>query len=113
LEKEGELFPNIEVRFFDGRTPGQMIPFIHFEGKTLVYMSNLIPTTANIPLLWIASYDLFPVKVMEEKAAFLKEAAAKNYILFFEHDFYTRCASVKETEKGFQIKEKITLSDFC
>ena len=112
VEREGELFPNIEVRFFDGHTPGQMIPFIHFEGKTLVYMSDLIPTTANIPLLWIASYDLFPVKVMEEKAAFLKEAATKNYILFFEHDFYTGCASVKETEKGFQMNEKITLPNF-
>ncbi len=111
VENEGELFPNFEVRFFDGHTPGQMIPFIHTEKETFVYTSDLIPTTANIPLLWIASYDLDPVKVMEEKAQFLEEVAEKNYILFFEHDYYTECATVQFTEKGFALKEKFKLAD--
>ena len=106
VEKEGELFPNIEVRFFDGHTPGQMIPFIRFEKKTVVYMADLIPTSANIPLLWLAAYDLYPVKAMEEKESFLEEASDKGYILFFEHDFYTECATVLKTQKGFIEKEK-------
>jgi len=106
VEKEGELFPNIDVRFFDGHTPCQMIPFIRFEGKTIVYMADLIPTVANIPLLWLAAYDLYPVKAMEEKEIFLEEAAKNGYILFFEHDYYTECATVLKTEKGFVEKEK-------
>jgi glyoxylase-like metal-dependent hydrolase (beta-lactamase superfamily II) len=108
VEKEGELFPDIEVRFFDGHTPGQMIPFIHFEGKTIVYMADLIPTAANIPLLWLAAYDLYPVKTMEEKLLFLEEAFKNNYILFFEHDFYTECATVLKTQKGFTENEKFS-----
>ena len=60
VETEGELFPNIEVKFYNGHTPGQMIPFIQFQEKTIVYMADLIPTSANIPLLWIAAYDLYP-----------------------------------------------------
>jgi glyoxylase-like metal-dependent hydrolase (beta-lactamase superfamily II) len=28
VENEGELFPGVSVRFFDGHTPGQMIPLI-------------------------------------------------------------------------------------
>lgn len=111
VEKEGPLFTNFEVRFFDGHTPGQMIPMIHFGTKTLVYMSDLIPTAANIPLLWIAAYDLFPVTVMAEKAKFLDEAAEKNYILFFEHDFYTECATVEFSEKGVVLKEKSKLAE--
>jgi len=102
IENEGEIFPHIEVRFFDGHTPGQMIPYIHFQGKTVVYMADLIPTSANIPLLWIAAYDLFPVTVMHEKEKFLNEAAENGYVLLFEHDFYTECATVIKTEKGFQ-----------
>lgn len=104
VENEGELFPGFEVRFFDGHTPGQMLPLIHTNEKTFVYTSDLFPTAANIPLLWIAAYDLDPVKVMEEKQAFLQEAADKNYILFFEHDFYTECATVQHTEKGVELK---------
>lgn len=111
VENEGELFPGFEVRFFDGHTPGQMIPLINTGKKTFAYMSDLIPTAANIPLLWIAAYDLYPVKVMSEKHNFLKEAAANNYILFFEHDYYTECASVEQTGKGIALKEKPRLKD--
>ncbi len=108
VENEGELFTNIEVRFFDGHTPGQMIPFIRYENKTVVYMADLIPTSANIPLLWLAAYDLYPVKAMEEKELFLNETAKNGYILFFEHDFYTECATVSKTEKGFVMKDKFS-----
>jgi len=105
IEREGELFPGIEVRFFDGHTPGQMLPFIQFEGKTVVYTSDLVPTAANIPLLWVAAYDLDPVEVLQEKGKFLEEAAAKNYILFFEHDFYHETATIEKGEKGFRMRE--------
>jgi hypothetical protein len=71
-------------------------------------MADLIPTSANIPLLWLAAYDLYPVKAMEEKELFLNETAKNGFILFFEHDFYTECATVSITEKGFVMKNKFT-----
>jgi glyoxylase-like metal-dependent hydrolase (beta-lactamase superfamily II) len=111
LENEGELFPNFEVRFYDGHTPGQMIPFIHTPKHTFVYTSDLIPTAANIPLLWIAAYDLDPVKVMKEKENFLAEVADKEYVLFFEHDYYTECATIQHSEKGVVLKKKFKLAD--
>lgn len=111
VENEGLLFPNIEVRFFDGHTPGQMIPFIRYEKETIVFMADLIPTAANISLLWLAAYDLYPVIAMEEKEKFLNEAAKNEYILFFEHDFYTECATVLKTEKGFVQKDKFSLAE--
>lgn len=111
VENEGDLFPGIEVRFFDGHTPGQMIPFISVENKTVVYMADLIPTAANIPLLWLAAYDLYPVKALEEKEIFLDEVAKNGYSLFFEHDFYTECATVSKTEKGFVANEKFSWTE--
>ena len=113
VENEGKLFPNIEVRFFDGHTPGQMIPFIRVENKTVVYMADLIPTAANIPLLWLAAYDLYPVKALEEKKEFLEEAAKNGFILFFEHDFFTECAIVLKTEKGFVERAKFSWAERC
>lgn len=108
VENECELFPGVSVRVYDGHTPGQMIPFINSEGKTYVYMADLIPTAANIPVVWTAAYDLFPVTTMEEKERFLKEAAEKSFILFFEHDFYTECATVEWDEKGPKLKQKFS-----
>ena len=49
VEEQGELFPDISVRMYSGHTPGQMIPFIHTETETIVYMSDFIPTAAHIP----------------------------------------------------------------
>lgn len=112
IESTGEILPGIRVQFFDGHTPGQIIPFIQNGLSTIVYTSDLIPTSAHIPLLWIAAYDLFPVTVMKEKQDFLKEAFLKKYILFFEHDFYTECTLVDENEKGFAAGEKNSLSFF-
>jgi len=105
VKSEGQVFPGIKVRFFDGHTPGQMLPFIQFEEKTVVYTSDLVPTTANVPLLWVAAYDLNPVEVMQEKEKFLEEVAEKNYILFFEHDFYNETATIEKGEKEFRVKE--------
>jgi glyoxylase-like metal-dependent hydrolase (beta-lactamase superfamily II) len=101
IDNEGEFLPGIDFRFYDGHTPGQLIPFIKTLNKTVVYMADLIPTSVNIPLLWIAAYDLFPVKVMEEKETFLETAASQGYVLFFEHDFYNECAVVGKNEKSF------------
>jgi glyoxylase-like metal-dependent hydrolase (beta-lactamase superfamily II) len=106
VEENCQLFPSISVRMFDGHTPGQMIPFINSGDKTYVYMSDLIPTIANIPIVWLAAYDLYPVTSMEEKETFLKEAAKKNYILFFEHDNFNSCATVEWGKKGPRLKEK-------
>ena len=68
-------------------------------------MADLIPTATHIPLLWVAAYDLYPVIAMGEKEIFLKEAAEKGYHLFFEHDFYTECATVSKNAKGFFAKK--------
>jgi glyoxylase-like metal-dependent hydrolase (beta-lactamase superfamily II) len=111
VENEGNLLPDMEVRFYDGHTPGQMIPFINYKGKTVIYMSDLIPTSANIPLLWLASYDLYPVKTLEEKEIFLNEVAKKGHVLFFEHDYFTECATVLKNNKGFQAKYKFSLNE--
>lgn len=102
IEKEDEILPGIRVRLFDGHTPGQMIPFIQHEGKTVVYMADLIPTAAHVPLLWLAAYDLYPITAMEEKEQFLNEAATHDYILFFEHDLHTECVQVVKEGKAFR-----------
>lgn len=109
VENEGKLFPGFEVRLFDGHTPGQLIPLVDCAGKTYVYTADLIPTTAHIPVIWLASYDLFPVSSMEEKERLLKEVAEKEYVLFFEHDFYTQCATVVWTDRGPKLKETFDL----
>jgi glyoxylase-like metal-dependent hydrolase (beta-lactamase superfamily II) len=109
VNSDCELFPGISVRIFNGHTDGQVIPFIRYNDKTIVYMADLLPSAAHIPLPYVMSYDTRPLITLKEKEAFMNEAAKNGYVLFFEHDLYRECCTVQETEKGVRIKESFAL----
>jgi len=111
VDEEGELFRDFSVRFCYGHTPGLMIPVIKYEGKTLVYTGDLIPTVAHLPLIWNMSYDIESLKTIEEKERLLNEVLVNNYILIFQHDESVECCNLKMTEKGIRAKEKFRFSD--
>ncbi|MGA3013718.1 MAG: MBL fold metallo-hydrolase [Bacteroidales bacterium] len=111
IDHDCELFPGISIRLFYGHTDGQVIPFINYHGKTLVFMADLLPSAAHIPLPYVMSYDTRPLITLEEKEMFLKETVEKNFILFFEHDLYHECCSLMDTEKGVRMKEAFTLAE--
>jgi len=109
FDYEGELFPNVRIRFFNGHTEGQVIPFISYKGKTIVFTSDLLPTTAHIPLPWVMSYDTRPLITLDEKETFLNEALENQYILFLEHDAYNECVMLEKDEKGIKAGKSFTL----
>lgn len=110
VENEGELFPGFSIKMYSGHTDAQMIPFITYKDKTIVFMADLLPSTGHIPLPYVMGYDTRPLITLEEKKAFLQEAAKENYILFLEHDYYNECCTVKMTEKGVRLNETFPLS---
>lgn len=111
VEKDEEIFPGFRLVFFNGHTEGQMIPHITFKGKTVVFMADLLPSTAHVPMPYVMSYDTRPLITMQDKDRFYKEAIEKEYILFFEHDLYHECCTLQQTEKGPGVKETFQLSD--
>jgi len=111
--KNKQLMPNVYVKMFYGHTEGQMIPFILYEEKTIVYAADLIPSTGHIPLPYMMSYDTRPLVNLKEKAEFLTKVADENHILFFEHDYYTECCTLQHTEKGVRVDKVFSLSEIC
>lgn len=111
FEGDCELFPDVSVRIFNGHTDGQVIPFIKYKGKTIVYMADLLPSVAHIPLPWVMSYDTRPLLTLEEKEPFMAEAARNGYILFLEHDIVNECCTLMETEKGVRLKATYPLEE--
>ena len=103
------LCPDVELRLFNGHTVGQLVSYIHSDEKTYVYVGDVIPLTACLPVAWISAYDTYPITAMEEKKALLDEAAEKKQILFFEHDAYTECCTVKEVYGKHRVDESFEL----
>jgi glyoxylase-like metal-dependent hydrolase (beta-lactamase superfamily II) len=102
---EGELFPGFKIFFADGHTESQMIPYIEYEGKTLIYAADLMPSAAHIPMPYIMGYDVRPLATLEDKKIFLDSAAKNDHIIFLEHDIDHECIRVHETEKGIRVKD--------
>lgn len=97
------VFPNFDVLFVDGHTESMMIPHIHYQGKTVVFMADLLPSTGHIPLPYVMGYDTRPLITLKEKGAFLRRAQKEDYVLFLEHDSVNECCTLKETEKGIRL----------
>jgi glyoxylase-like metal-dependent hydrolase (beta-lactamase superfamily II) len=92
-----------DVLFMDGHTEKQMLPKIEYQGKTLVFMADLLPTIGHIPLPYVMGYDTRPLLTIKEKADFLNLAADENFYLFLEHDAHNEICTVKHTEKGVRL----------
>ena len=104
--KEGaEFIPGFNVRFVNGHTEAMMLPQISYRGRQIIYMADLLPSAAHIPLPYVMAYDTRPLETMIEKKSFLHEAQANNYILFFEHDPLHECCNLQLTEKGVRAGE--------
>ncbi|HLS29737.1 MAG TPA: MBL fold metallo-hydrolase [Flavobacteriaceae bacterium] len=99
------------VLFVDGHTDKQMLPHIQYQGKTLVFVADLIPTVGHIPLPFVMGYDTRPLLTLTEKKAFLEEAADRNFYLFLEHDAHHEIATVKHTEKGVRLDQTFTFKE--
>jgi glyoxylase-like metal-dependent hydrolase (beta-lactamase superfamily II) len=101
----------ISIRYVFGHTDAMMLPQITYKGKQILYMADLLPSIGHLPLPYIMAYDMFPLKTLGEKKAFLNEAVEKGYILYLEHDPINECCTLQQTEKGIRVKEVFKLSE--
>jgi glyoxylase-like metal-dependent hydrolase (beta-lactamase superfamily II) len=102
---------NINISFAYGHTDAMMLPKISYKGKTIVYMADLLPSVGHLPLPYVMAYDMFPLKTLTEKQAFLEEAVNNKYVLYLEHDPINECCTLKRTEKGIRVAETFNLND--
>jgi glyoxylase-like metal-dependent hydrolase (beta-lactamase superfamily II) len=115
IERTGDFtknaFNNVDIFFVDGHTESMMIPHIHYQEKTLVFMADLLPSVGHIPLPYVMGYDTRPLLTMSEKEIFLNLATEKEYVLFLEHDSVNECCTVMQSEKGVRLNESFQFSE--
>jgi prepilin-type processing-associated H-X9-DG protein len=115
LEKDGESYLTksdlgFDVLFVDGHTEKQMIPVINYRGQKIAFAADLVPTHGHVPLPYIPGYDIRPLISLKEKELFLNYCAENNVFLFFEHDAFVELGSLKKTDRGIRLNQKISLN---
>ena len=86
VDDDQTIMPGVRVRRTGGHTKHHQMVIIESGGRTAFYVADLIPTTAHVPEAWIMGYDLYPVETLETKKAVIREAIAREALVFFEHD---------------------------
>lgn len=99
------------IYLVDGHTEKMMVPYIQYQGKTICFPADLLPTAGHVPIPYVMGYDTRPLLTMPEKSKFLLDAAEKNHYLFLEHDAHNEIITVEKTEKGVRVKEIFTCED--
>jgi len=86
IEGDGEVAKGVSVFRTSGHNRDIQLVAVRSEGKTAVFLGDIIPTTTHLNLPYIMGYDLFPLDTLKAKKEILAEAAANGWLLVFEHD---------------------------
>jgi glyoxylase-like metal-dependent hydrolase (beta-lactamase superfamily II) len=96
IEGDREIVPGIRSIHTPGHTPWHQSLLIESAGERALYLADLIPTAAHLPLPWIMGYDVEPLVTLETKRRVLAQAQAEDWLLVFEHDATTAWGKLSE-----------------
>ena len=65
-----------------------------------VFLADLVPTSAHVPLPWIMAYDLYPMTTLANRKLWYPRLAAEKWVCFFEHDYETPVGRIVEPRPG-------------
>ena len=112
IDSDTSLCEGVELRLFDGHTPGQIAPYITTPERTFVFAGDVIPLAASVSPEWISAYDTYPVISYQEKMKMLTESAHENQAIIYCHDAYTPCTTIKQVNHFFKKNSEIKLEIF-
>lgn len=96
LEDEGD---KISFKCSHGHTPHLVHPF----DEKFIYMADLVPTSAHIPVPWVMGYDISPGRTTVDKVNFYNFIMERNLTMIFEHDMKVWGAKIKKkSESDFE-----------
>jgi methylmalonyl-CoA epimerase len=99
--------PGVRVVRTGGHTGQHQIVYVESQGKTAVFVADLIPTTAHLQDPWIMGYDLFPMETLAFKKHFIRQAIDREYLILFEHDPRVAAGYIRESSDGKRSVEQV------
>jgi len=99
--------PGVRVERSGGHTGQHQVVYFESGGRTAVFVADMIPTTAHLQDPWVMGYDLFPMDTLAFKRRFIREAIAREYLIFFEHDPQVSAGYIREDERGRRFVEQV------
>ena len=100
-----------DILTVNGHTEKMMLPVLEFKSRTIVFVSDLIPTSGHIRVPFIMGYDTRPLQTLREKESFLESAAKDKFLLFLQHDVKNEIIDIKKENNKFKLNKTFKLED--
>lgn len=101
IDGNRDLMEGISAIVTPGHTPHHQSFLIRSGGEAAVFLGDLVPTHAHLPLPWIMGYDVEPLVTLESKRALLARAAHEGWTVIFEHDATVPWGRVQHDGKAY------------
>jgi len=104
VDGDSQVTEGVEVVLSPGHTARHQCVKVRSGGKTLVYLGDLVPTSAHIGLAYGMSYDLHPLENLESKRKLYEQAVVEDWILAFVHDPVHYFGKVRKANQKFEFQ---------
>jgi glyoxylase-like metal-dependent hydrolase (beta-lactamase superfamily II) len=100
IEGSREIVPGVRVEEFPGHTAHMQAVIVESAGQTACYISDLIPTSAHVDLVWGMAFDLYPLETIASRKRYYERSLPGKWLTVFTHDHQVPWAYVERDEKG-------------
>lgn len=107
LEGDGAILPGISARLTPGHVPWHQSILVQDGGEAALFLGDVMPTAAHLPLPWIMGYDVEPLRTLESKRALVRDALAGGWRLVFEHDPVVAWGRLAPGPRGAELVEAV------
>jgi len=103
-----EVCEGVWMERFPGHTADLMAVHIESQGEHACFVSDLIPTSAHLDLVWTMGFDLDPVRTIAERKRFYADAVPGRWLVLFPHDHHVALGRLVHDERGRIVMEADT-----
>lgn len=106
-----EIYPGIWVHQVNGHTVGQQWIEVRSGNESIVYPTDLVPTSHHLPIPFNMGYDICADTVMKEKEHFASYVMKRDALIVFQHDEKVAAARIEKDAKGhYAVRPGTTLT---
>ena len=110
IDGRTEVLPGMTCCLTGGHSRGHQILYLTMGMQRVVYLGDLCPTSAHLPVLWTMAYDQYPLDVKRLKAQVLSEAADNHWPVLFDHDPVIQAAILgRDAEQQFVVRDVVSV----
>ena len=101
IDGEREILKGISAIASPGHVPFHQSVLVESNGAAALFLGDVVPTAAHLPLPWIMGYDVEPLVTLESKRRILARAERERWLVVFEHDATVAWGNVVHDGKAY------------